>query len=117
MTLPCGLELARIMGAELRDAPGEIAIAGVAIDSRRVQPGDLFVALKGSQQDGHRYVPAALGAGADGLLKLQARRAVQERGHLAAFRHDLWEEVDHAVVGGVDAAGDIRRPKDRRLHQ
>jgi len=64
MTLPCGLDLARIMGAELLDAPGAIAIGGVAIDSRRVQPGDLFVALKGRQQDGHRFVPAALGAGA-----------------------------------------------------
>jgi UDP-N-acetylmuramyl pentapeptide synthase len=64
MTLPCGLDLARIMAAELRDAPGEIAIGGVAIDSRRVQPGDLFVALKGRHQDGHRFVPAALGAGA-----------------------------------------------------
>jgi alanine racemase len=71
MTLPRGLDLARIMGAELRDAPREIAIGGVAIDSRRVQPGDLFVALKGRQQDGHRYVPEALGAGA--ALVLVAR--------------------------------------------
>jgi alanine racemase len=64
MILPRGLDLARIMDAELCDAPGEIEIGGVAIDSRRVQPGDLFVALQGRQQDGHRFVPAAIGAGA-----------------------------------------------------
>ncbi|MCX5951216.1 MAG: alanine racemase [Cyanobacteria bacterium] len=71
MTLPRGCDLARILGADLRDAAPDIAIDGVAIDSRRVQPRDLFVALKGRQKDGHHFVPAALGAGA--ALVLVAR--------------------------------------------
>ncbi len=37
---------------------------GVAIDSREVAPGDLFVALKGPNFDGHDFVTAALAAGA-----------------------------------------------------
>ena len=39
---------------------------GVSIDSRSLQPGDLFVALAGPHHDGHEYVKAALvkGAGA-----------------------------------------------------
>ena len=37
---------------------------GIAIDSRRVQPGDLFFALKGEHTDGNRYAKAALDAGA-----------------------------------------------------
>ena len=39
-------------------------IRGVAIDSRRVQPGDLFFALPGRHADGHRFVAEALAAGA-----------------------------------------------------
>ncbi len=38
--------------------------AGVAIDSRQVQAGDLFVALAGPNHDGHDHVAAALKAGA-----------------------------------------------------
>ena len=39
-------------------------VAGVALDSRRAQPGDLFIALPGSQADGHAFVEAAAEAGA-----------------------------------------------------
>jgi UDP-N-acetylmuramoyl-tripeptide--D-alanyl-D-alanine ligase len=42
--------------------------AGVSIDSRTVQPGDLFVALKGPNFDGHDYVTRALQAGAAAAL-------------------------------------------------
>jgi UDP-N-acetylmuramoyl-tripeptide--D-alanyl-D-alanine ligase len=42
--------------------------SGVAIDSRQVQPGHLFVALPGAQVDGHDYVAAAAEAGAAAAL-------------------------------------------------
>jgi len=38
--------------------------SGVSIDSRSVEPGDLFVAIRGPNTDGHRYVPDALAKGA-----------------------------------------------------
>jgi UDP-N-acetylmuramoyl-tripeptide--D-alanyl-D-alanine ligase len=41
---------------------------GVAIDSRTVEPGDLFVALKGPNFDGHDFVPQAFAAGAAAAL-------------------------------------------------
>lgn len=44
------------------------AVSGVAFDSREVQPGDLFVAMKGEAADGHDFIPKALAAGAAGLL-------------------------------------------------
>ena len=41
---------------------------GVSIDSRTVQPGDLFIALEGPLHDGHDHVAGALAAGAVAAL-------------------------------------------------
>lgn len=41
-----------------------VEIRGIAYDSRRVQEGDLFVAIKGLNVDGHRFVPEAVLTGA-----------------------------------------------------
>ncbi len=41
---------------------------GVSIDSRTVEPGDLFIAIKGDNFDGHKYVASAIEAGAAGAL-------------------------------------------------
>lgn len=46
----------------------DATFAKVSIDSRALKPGDLFVALKGEQSDGHDYIDAALKAGASGAL-------------------------------------------------
>jgi len=40
---------------------GEWAATGVSIDSRALQSGDLFVAIKGPNFDGHAFVSDALG--------------------------------------------------------
>ncbi|MBR5860531.1 MAG: UDP-N-acetylmuramoyl-L-alanyl-D-glutamate--2,6-diaminopimelate ligase, partial [Bacteroidaceae bacterium] len=37
----------------------EIDVLGVNIDSRKVQKGDMFIAMKGTQVDGHEYIAAA----------------------------------------------------------
>jgi UDP-N-acetylmuramoyl-L-alanyl-D-glutamate--2,6-diaminopimelate ligase len=43
-------------------------ITGLTDDSRRVSPGGLFVAVKGTQSDGHRYLNQAVSAGAGALV-------------------------------------------------
>ncbi len=43
-------------------------IGGVSYDSRRTEPGDLFVAVKGFSSDGHRFIPAAMEKGAAAVL-------------------------------------------------
>jgi len=45
-------------------ATSDWSAGGVSIDSRTLNPGDLFVALHGERFDGHDYVPQALEAGA-----------------------------------------------------
>ena len=46
----------------------EVEITGVDIDSRKVENGHLFVAIKGTQTDGHRFIPKALELGAAAVL-------------------------------------------------
>jgi len=42
--------------------------SGISIDSRTIQNGDLFFAIRGARQDGHRYVAEALQKGAAGIV-------------------------------------------------
>ena len=46
----------------------DIEITGVNIDSRLVEAGNLFMAMRGTQTDGHVYIPAAIGQGAVAIL-------------------------------------------------
>jgi UDP-N-acetylmuramoyl-tripeptide--D-alanyl-D-alanine ligase len=50
--------------AEHAGAQPNVAVAGWSIDSRTLQAGDLFFALRGPVHDGHLYVQAALEKGA-----------------------------------------------------
>ena len=46
----------------------DVTIQGVTIDSRKIQPGNLFIPFKGEHSDGHNYVEAALKSGAAAAL-------------------------------------------------
>lgn len=54
-------DVAGALGVSITESWGA---TGVSIDSRTIQSGDIFVALKGEHFDGHAYVQAALEAGA-----------------------------------------------------
>ena len=53
-------------GARL-EGDGEVDVSGVEYDSRRVKPGDLFVAVHGLHADGHVFLRDAVKAGAAAL--------------------------------------------------
>ncbi len=57
------------IGAELRGADAQLS--GACIDTRRLQPGQLFIALPGEQVDGHDFVRRAAALGASGALVSQ----------------------------------------------
>ena len=59
-------DLARGSGAVL-DGDGDVDITGIAYDSRRVSPGDLFVAVQGIHVDGHHYVSDAVAKGVSAI--------------------------------------------------
>ncbi|GAB5389390.1 MAG: UDP-N-acetylmuramoyl-tripeptide--D-alanyl-D-alanine ligase [Alphaproteobacteria bacterium] len=51
---------------------------GISIDTRSLQQGDIFIALKGPNHDGHDHASAALDAGAAGVIVSQLFEGVQQ---------------------------------------
>lgn len=62
-------ELLKDVAVKNSTAAQDIEIKEVRYDSRAVQPGDLFVAIRGYATDGHKYIAKAMeqGAAAVGL--------------------------------------------------
>ena len=46
----------------------DFPVSGISIDTREIMPGDLFIALKGHNGDGHDFIESALQQGAAGAL-------------------------------------------------
>ncbi len=57
-----------LQGAEVLSESGNVAVAGVEYDSRRVRPGTVFVAMKGETSDGNRFIDQAIAAGAVAIV-------------------------------------------------
>lgn len=73
------IELADVLvgtgGRSYGTVPAAVSFAQVRIDSRAIEPGDLFVAVRGEVQDGHRFVPDAFARGARGAIVARGRAA------------------------------------------
>jgi UDP-N-acetylmuramoyl-L-alanyl-D-glutamate--2,6-diaminopimelate ligase len=70
------LKLERIIeGLEIISMAGDLNldIGRITFDSREVQEGDLFVAIPGTQVDGHNFIQQALTSGAAALVAQEAR--------------------------------------------
>jgi UDP-N-acetylmuramoyl-L-alanyl-D-glutamate--2,6-diaminopimelate ligase len=63
-----GSLLEGLPGTIVRGVREDLEITGLSADSRTVQPGYLFIALRGENVDGHKFVPNAIAAGAAAIL-------------------------------------------------
>ena len=90
-----------------RLAGGDAAFAGVSTDSRTVERGQLFVALRGERFDGHAFVAAAAERGAAGAL---VEKSVETRLPQVVVRDSqaaltelarAWRKKSQALVLGV----------------
>ena len=104
-------EIAAATGGAPLGAP--FAVTGLSIDTRTLQPGELFVALTG-ERDGHDYVETAVAAGAGGALVSRDLKAVcavkvndtlQGLGRLANAARDRSSACRCAVTGSVGKTG------------
>jgi len=66
-------------GAPGSHRPADPPIRGLAYDSRRVEPGFLFFAVRGFHTDGHLYIPEALRRGAAGVVHTDSLPPEAER--------------------------------------
>ena len=78
--------MARTLAAVAREVHGRLigpdaAFGTVSIDSRRVDSGGLFVAIKGEHFDGNDFVEDAYANGADGALYSSAKSAWRGEPH------------------------------------
>jgi UDP-N-acetylmuramoyl-tripeptide--D-alanyl-D-alanine ligase len=103
-------EIAAATGGE---PSGVFEISGCATDSREVQPGDLFIALKGAESDGHRFLEGAFARGAAAalvehpvpwphVLVESTTQALVDLGHAARARADA---IGAVVIGVTGSAG------------
>lgn len=69
-----------IKGIRVEEVTGDVQcdIADVHIDSRRVANGHLFVAMRGTQVDGHKYIQSAIEKGAVAIVCEQLPEALTE---------------------------------------
>ena len=88
--------------ADILEATGGTQLAGpvaagftrVAIDSRLIQPEDLFVAIRGENHDGHRFI--------DDVLAQGVRGVVVRGDHADAGERQRWQRAGVAVIGVDD---------------
>ena len=57
-----------LYGAEILSQSGNPTVRGLEYDSRKVQPGDVFVAMRGESHDGNRFIDQAITAGAVAIV-------------------------------------------------
>src|SRR5262245_58841353 len=60
-------EVVKAVGATLAGA-GDVKVRGYSIDTRTLNPGELFFAVKGPRFDGHDFVQQAMQKGAAGVV-------------------------------------------------
>jgi UDP-N-acetylmuramoyl-L-alanyl-D-glutamate--2,6-diaminopimelate ligase len=84
----------------------DIDITGITIDSRSVQPGHLFVALKGVAVDGHQFIAKAIQSGASAIVCEVLPEAMDQ-----AVTYVQVE--DSAAAAGIIAHNFYGRPSER----
>lgn len=90
----------------------DVNITGVDIDSRKAKTGHLFVAMKGTQADGHQFIPKAIELGAaavvcqdmpeektDGVTYVQVADSEEAAGKIATLFHG--NPSHHLTLVGV----------------
>ncbi len=61
-------QIAQFAGAVRQNGDGDRLVTHLSTDSRSIQPGDLFLALRGDNFDGHKFVEQAMQRGAVGAI-------------------------------------------------
>jgi UDP-N-acetylmuramoyl-L-alanyl-D-glutamate--2,6-diaminopimelate ligase len=75
-------ELTRALEEKTVEGNADVEITGVSTDSRTIQPGNLFIAVSGTSEDGHRFMGDALRRGAAALAGETLAPRAGEQAHV-----------------------------------
>jgi len=89
------------------DGPRDVEASGIAYDSRRVGPGDVFVAVRGEQLDGNRFAREAIRRGATAVVSASRR----PEGLTGA----TWIQVPDERRAMARMAAELHRHPDREI--
>ncbi len=78
-------DLVKATGGKLLCGSPEASVARIKLDSRQVEPGDLFVPIIGERVDGHKFIPQVLDLGAAAVLTSEHEEVQSEEKHQAAW--------------------------------
>jgi UDP-N-acetylmuramoyl-tripeptide--D-alanyl-D-alanine ligase len=111
--------IASVTGGAVVGGDPDIAVTSeFVIDSRRVRPGTMFVAVVGERVDGHVFAAAAVAAGAVGVLGTVAVPGVpcvlvgSVTDALAALARYVLDRLPSAVIAGITGSSGKTSTKD-----
>ncbi|HET7220333.1 MAG TPA: UDP-N-acetylmuramoyl-tripeptide--D-alanyl-D-alanine ligase [Vicinamibacterales bacterium] len=108
-------DVAAAAGGRVMHGNAATAIGRIAIDSRTLQAGDFFVAIKGERFDGHRFVNDALARGAGGVLVHEPVEALAAATGAAGQDAPVVIQVEDTTTALQDVARDVRRRAGTRV--
>ena len=76
----------------------ESEITGIAYDTRKLEPGNLFVCIKGTKSDGHEYIDKAIELGAGAIAVTDEPEETPGACHQDAGRPRLLKCDEHNLV-------------------
>lgn len=89
---------------------GPIHIKGVSIDSRTINPQDAFIAIRGSNFDGHDFIDEAIKKGASCIIKEASNKKLGQKDRLPLLAHKKAERITFIEVKDtIKALGGIAR--------
>jgi UDP-N-acetylmuramoyl-L-alanyl-D-glutamate--2,6-diaminopimelate ligase len=74
-------------GAEILVQSGNPSVSGLEYDSRRVKPGDAFIAMRGEASDGNKFIDKAVASGAVAIVSDSASEVPREGVAWAQVQH------------------------------
>ena len=90
---------ALLPGTALPSHLAAVAVPGIAMDTRRLNAGDLFMAVPGEQVDGRAFIPDAIRAGACAVLTESSQQVVNEQGGVPVIGVPALREQAGEIAG------------------
>ena len=99
LSRPCGVSLRELLPGATFLGTEDLRVTSCAGDSRLCQPGDLFVALRGTQYDGHDHIAEALLRGAIGVVSQSPLDRADVPNCIVPDTRDAYGHICQALVG------------------